>query len=648
MKACLLITLSLLAASVSRAQSVVTEEQVIEYSKSVDVRTLDQSLSSQRLEDWLRSGPPKVELLRWESDDTCDQKPFGNIDFPRCVRITFGRGDESGYFLVLIGTLHKGIIGSPQLYEGIGVQEPIFIQTGWAETLSGLPHLLDQPVVADGVNDFYKGIVQRHPIGIPDTTDKDAVWPFLSQRLIKKLEAARSCQEDYRLQHPSADATPKPAWLNTGIFVGNSKRALPQSANAVTKELQKDGSFAVTVNLTYVKLPGFVPDEASWEVVATVVPENGRFVIDDVRLFDGLDRNGPSHLLTETLAGCDGSHWTGENVIENPPAPLPGPHYTDWDAINALRSATNNEEVMFAKTIDVHELDPSLPTQPLNEWLKSLHVTHIQWEGLKCNIKEGGYGPEGEYLVVRKPEGGLCARVWFQHGNAHGNVEISSPASGSPALVKMYVADKDDYLLTPIFESNKKVPDSSSLSDLPRFLNEQGAVEVTRNLYDAVVANHPLGVPHGQDTVKIDSLLSKRLREQLGSARGCQNDYLRQHTRLSNKPAWFNAGLFSGDSKLALPTAALVDHKERQDDGSIQVRVSLSREDNPATARGSSASRWKTWHVIALTKEEQGKFVVDDVRLFSDDSPDGPSRLLSTSFADCNGPHWVGTNGAIQ
>jgi hypothetical protein len=648
MKAYLPVVASLLIASSSHAQSPVTEKQVIEYSKSIDVKTLDQSLPSQRLEDWLRSGPPKAELLQWQSDDTCDIRPFADGDYPRCVRITFGRGGQSGYFLVQIGTFHKGIIGSPQLYEGIGVQEPAFIQTGWTERLSGIPHLLDQPTVAGDVNDFYNSIVQRKPIGIPGGADKASLWPFLSRRLVQKLETARACQADYILQHHDADAIPKPAWLNTGIFVGNSKRAFPQSSVAVKKEPLQDGAFAVTVNLTYVKLPGFVPDEAAWEIVPTVIPEDNRFVIDDVRLFDGLDTNGPSHLLSETFLGCDGAHWTGEHVTDMPPASLPGPHYTDWNAVNNLRSATYNEELTFAKTINVHELDPSLPSQQLKDWLTSLHFTHLTWDGLKCNIKEGQHGPEGEYLVARNPDGGLCAQVWFNCGNARTSIEISSPHGRFPASVKMYVQDKDDGLLSPMIANSEKPSDSNRLSDLPRLLKEQGVVDVTRGLYDAIVASHPLGVPRGQDMVRIGHLLSTRLRKQLESAQGCQNDYLHQRPRPPEKPDWFNAGLFSGEGKLALPTAALVDHKELQEGSSFQVRVSLSRHEPSAPAFVPPIPGWKTWHVSTIVRLEDGKFVVDDVRLFSNDSADGPSRLLSDSFTGCNGPHWVGTTVATR
>jgi hypothetical protein len=95
---------SLLAAFTSHAQLSLTDEEVIAYTQSIDVKSLDPSLSSQRLGDWLQSWQPHLKMLKWISDETCDLKPDANIDYPRCVRIEFERGGQSGYFLVLVGT----------------------------------------------------------------------------------------------------------------------------------------------------------------------------------------------------------------------------------------------------------------------------------------------------------------------------------------------------------------------------------------------------------------------------------------------------------------------------------------------------------------------------------------------------------------
>lgn len=627
------------------------EKNEVAYVKAIDVTTLDPSLPSQSLESWLHAGPPHVDLARWQLDETCDLKPDSDDDYPRCVRIGFERGGQSGWILILIGTLKKGIIGPPQLYEPIGVFQEPFVNTGVAERLSGLPDLLDQPIVTSGVDDLFGKIVARHPIGIPTGEDKVALWPLLSKRLTKQLETAQGCQDDYLRRHPNANADPKPAWLDKGIFTGYGKRALPLSAFATHKELQKDGSFAVSVQLTYMKLPGFVPDEANWTAVASVVPENNRFVVDDVRLFDGLGTEGSSHLLSATFIGCNDSHWTGEGVDNSPPAALPGPHYTDWDAVNALRSAAWKEEVAFAKAIDVHKLDSSLPSQPLESWLRSgpIHASHVEWNGLQCNIKEGQHGKEGQYEVIRDAQGRLCAGVSFQQGNATVRINVAGSGNGPAGPVKLTylgVRDKDDGLLTPVpADGNmERVSDTGRLSELHRLLDQQAVIDVTRNLYDAVVAHHSLGIPRGQDQITISPLISKRLREQFQTAQACQADYIRQHPGSAEaaKPAWFNAGLFSGVGELALPGAALVDHKERQEDGSFLVFVWLSYEDHAAPNSSSAGSTWRNWHVSALVKSEEGKYVVDNVRLFGDDSIDSPSRLLSDSFAGCDGSHWTG------
>jgi hypothetical protein len=69
MKACFLAMLPLLLASSSSAQLPYTQEQAIAYAKSIDVQTLDPSLPSQRLEEWLQSGPPHAHIWSWRVAD---------------------------------------------------------------------------------------------------------------------------------------------------------------------------------------------------------------------------------------------------------------------------------------------------------------------------------------------------------------------------------------------------------------------------------------------------------------------------------------------------------------------------------------------------------------------------------------------------
>lgn len=320
MKACLLTVLCLVAAPSFAAQLRFTDRQVLDYAKSIDVHTLDASLPSQRLEDWLQTGPPHARI-RWDVADTCDNKPFRNEDYPLCAKVWFSRDGEDGSFLVQVGTKHKGIDGSPQLYNGIiGWEDgPGWIMTDGAEKLSGLPALLDQPAYAHSVGQLFDQVVALHPIGIPEGVTMTAIRPLLSRRLAEQLETAQNCETDYlRQSHEAKSGAAKPAWMKTGLFSGDEYRALPASAWPVREGRQKDGSFLVSVNLFAQAINlgnglkgGAYSPTGNWQVHVRVISEGGRFVFDDVLLFDGPSTGGPSHLLSDSFAGCEGSRWTG-------------------------------------------------------------------------------------------------------------------------------------------------------------------------------------------------------------------------------------------------------------------------------------------------------------------------------------------------
>jgi hypothetical protein len=309
MKVFLLATLWLLAASSSLAQLPYTPEQVVAYAKSIDVQTLDPALPSQRLEDWLQTGPPHAQTLVWLVEDTCELKPVANEDYPLCVLVRLRPNGQWGEFLVQIGTLETGIVGTPRIFGGgVGAEEDDRVTTGYSEHLSDLPGLLDQPAVTGGVDKLYREIAAHHPIGIPKGAEMATIQPFLSKRLTEQLHMARMCQQDYfRHHHPTIGGAPTPAWLRSGLFSGGGKRALPVDPFLWSKERQEDGSFLVEVHLwPSVYLPNGV-----WRVAARVIFEDGQFVVDDVRMFDTFSVDSPSHLLSDTFVGCDGPHWIG-------------------------------------------------------------------------------------------------------------------------------------------------------------------------------------------------------------------------------------------------------------------------------------------------------------------------------------------------
>ena len=85
------------------------------------------------------------------------------------------------------------------------------------------------------------------------------------------------------------------------------------------KEKQNDGSYLVYAELEPLEAiidrahgPRAFYGGYTWQVVARVISENGQFMVDDVRIFDRFPAEGPSRLLSDSFAGCDHSHWTGQ------------------------------------------------------------------------------------------------------------------------------------------------------------------------------------------------------------------------------------------------------------------------------------------------------------------------------------------------
>src|SRR5580693_8890891 len=111
----LMIALMLVPSSLT-ANARYSEKQVVLYSKALDVTRLDPTLSSQRLDEWLRSGPAHLEIVTWTMSD-CDLKPSGSPNYvaPLCVKVRFTRGNVGGRAVITIGTYRSGITGTPRL-----------------------------------------------------------------------------------------------------------------------------------------------------------------------------------------------------------------------------------------------------------------------------------------------------------------------------------------------------------------------------------------------------------------------------------------------------------------------------------------------------------------------------------------------------
>ena len=104
---------------------------------------------------------------------------------------------------------------------------------------------------ASVVRKLYRQVVARRPLGIPQGADRAAIWPFLSQPLIKRFDIAEACEADegreeaQKLrgeyanddgQNPPVMSKPLIAWLESGLFSGGSEEAIPAAASVETVE----------------------------------------------------------------------------------------------------------------------------------------------------------------------------------------------------------------------------------------------------------------------------------------------------------------------------------------------------------------------------------------------------------------------------
>jgi hypothetical protein len=136
----LMIALLVLPTS-SAAKAHYMEKQIVSYAKTLDVAKLDPSLSSQRLDEWLRSGPARIETVTWEVGG-CDLKDPPN-PAPLCVKIRLTRGNAGGWLIVKVGTFREGIKGAPHLEQiFIGSSKGFAPDSDKGNKLSDLPRLL--------------------------------------------------------------------------------------------------------------------------------------------------------------------------------------------------------------------------------------------------------------------------------------------------------------------------------------------------------------------------------------------------------------------------------------------------------------------------------------------------------------------------
>jgi hypothetical protein len=93
-----------------------SRRRVIAYAKSLDVKKLDPSLSSERLDGFLRRALPSVPL-RWVSSD-CENKPPSfprPADTPLCASVFANIGGRGLRLHIVVGTHSQPISGTPRI-----------------------------------------------------------------------------------------------------------------------------------------------------------------------------------------------------------------------------------------------------------------------------------------------------------------------------------------------------------------------------------------------------------------------------------------------------------------------------------------------------------------------------------------------------
>jgi hypothetical protein len=142
-----LLTAALIALALPAVcQPAYSEKAVLKYARDLDVSNLDPMLPSQRLEEWLESGPPRAHEVTWRVSD-CDLK--SNSERPKdqqqlCVRFGFRRGAIGGWGIVSVGTVAKGVEGTPRFQNAQVASGPPNPKGRTATRLSQIPVLLDE------------------------------------------------------------------------------------------------------------------------------------------------------------------------------------------------------------------------------------------------------------------------------------------------------------------------------------------------------------------------------------------------------------------------------------------------------------------------------------------------------------------------
>jgi hypothetical protein len=176
---------------------------------------------------------------------------------------------------------------------------PLLAVSAWGQAApqgkpSAPPNLPDAMV-----DSLYKEVVARHPLGTPD---RKVFGPYVSKKLLHLFDADDDCFREWLRQNPDPNLKPPVGLIEEGLFSGSSEESEPQAFQIEKTESRKDGSYRVRVKLTWEDSS----NKLAWHVVAVVVRENGRPVVDDVLYLKDNDRDIEFRLSELLTRDCKG------------------------------------------------------------------------------------------------------------------------------------------------------------------------------------------------------------------------------------------------------------------------------------------------------------------------------------------------------
>jgi len=161
---------------------------------------------------------------------------------------------------------------------------------------------------------LYGKLIAHTTVGIPSPASLEDIAPYLSSGLLKRINSARQCGQDWYRGHKSSSIKPPFAWLEAGLFSGANERTGPQSFHIERTEKRSDGSIRVLLSLT----GGLPPDRPwTWSVAAILIRQKGSYVVDDVTYLADKDLLREYRLSDVLSSGCSGSRWVGFGGLRN-------------------------------------------------------------------------------------------------------------------------------------------------------------------------------------------------------------------------------------------------------------------------------------------------------------------------------------------